>query len=535
VSDQQVLREYLVALGFQVNTSQQRRVDRLLVGMDGKVLGLGKKALGAGLAVVGMVTVFSKQMERMWYSARYADTTVEKLQGVEYGARGVGIEAGKMTGTLKNFAAAIRGNPGLQGLLESMGVQVKGRTKEEVMLDFVKVLRTMPSYIAQQYAAMFGMDPETLFNVSEGLEKMKELAKEREQMNRDAGLDMNKVTEATKEYMGMWRRIIARTEVFGQTLMITALPAVQELVTETDKLLIKWTDIVKSIGDGRESMASLGKKTAEGVWGAAIGDRVTLTPEAKARLGLPAQEQLPAKHGELAYMWNKLTYRWRHNGLRAATDPAAVDATQDMEDFKSGGKGGAFPRPPWMKGPDSYAKYKGVAPSSLDPKVRSEAATLFAQLEAKYNLPPGLLDKVWSAESSRGVKMRSPKGAKGHFGFMDDTAREYGLQDPDDLAQSAHAAARKWHDLLKEFNGDIELAATAYNWGQGKMRKYGLGAMPEETKDYVEKVTGGLTVNQDTQIHVHGVTNADDAAQSVVRAQKDVNADIIRNQRARVR
>ena len=44
------------------------------------------------------------------------------------------------------------------------------------------------------------------------------------------------------------------------------------------------------------------------------------------------------------------------------------------------------------------------------------AQPLFAALEEKYRLPAGLLDSVWSAESSRGQNMLSPKGAQGISG-----------------------------------------------------------------------------------------------------------------------
>lgn len=539
----EILREYLVSLGFKVNTSEQRRVDRLLGGMDKKVLGLGAKALGAATAVVGMVTVFSKQMERMFYSARYADTTVEKLQGIEYGARGVGIQAGKMTATVKNFAAAIRGQPGLQGMLESLGVEVKGRTKEDVMMDFVKVLRGMPFYVAQQYAALFNMSPEDLFNMEQGADKMKELAKQREQMNRDAGLDMAQVTDVTRQYMGMWREVVARSEVFGQTLMIAALPAVQSILKVTDEVLKDWTDIVKKIGEGKETPGSLAQKVVEGTTETAMGDRVTLTEEQKRRIGaplndLPGMDRYERETGH-ERRWKRLLKRFAPGmfGNQVGTDQAAVDAVQDLDAFKSGGTGGPIPRPDWMKGPEAYARYKGVAPDSLNASNRGGAAVLFAQLEAKYGLPPGLLDKVWNAESSRGVNMRSPRGAKGHFGFMDKTAREYGLKDPDDLAQSATAAARKYRDLLNEFDGDLHLAAAAYNLGQGRMKDYNLAhePYPKETRDYADKVAGPVTFKQDTVIHVHGVSDPEQAADSVVRSQKDVNADIIRNQRIRMK
>lgn len=70
-------------------------------------------------------------------------------------------------------------------------------------------------------------------------------------------------------------------------------------------------------------------------------------------------------------------------------------------------------------------------------------AELFADLERRYNLPGGYLNRTWQIESSSGRNLLNPQsGAAGHFQFMPKTARQYGLKDPYDLEQSAEAAAR---------------------------------------------------------------------------------------------
>ncbi|KVX33394.1 hypothetical protein WT32_02295 [Burkholderia anthina] len=121
-----------------------------------------------------------------------------------------------------------------------------------------------------------------------------------------------------------------------------------------------------------------------------------------------------------------------------------------------------------------------------------ESNSLFSNLEAKYRLPRGLLDSVWTVESGRGANMLSPKGAMGHFQFMPATARQYGLSDPNDLQQSATAAARMYSDLLKANGGDLDRALAGYNWGQGNLNRSGLGAAPSETRKYIAAVEANM-------------------------------------------
>jgi soluble lytic murein transglycosylase-like protein len=115
--------------------------------------------------------------------------------------------------------------------------------------------------------------------------------------------------------------------------------------------------------------------------------------------------------------------------------------------------------------------------------------TMFANLESAYGLPKGLLDAVWFAESARGKRMVSSVGAKGHFQFMDATAKEYGLHDPYDLKASANAAAKYYSRLSKMFGGDIKKMLAGYNWGEGNVLRKGIAHLPEETKAYIAKIT----------------------------------------------
>ena len=116
----------------------------------------------------------------------------------------------------------------------------------------------------------------------------------------------------------------------------------------------------------------------------------------------------------------------------------------------------------------------------------------FNRLEEENNLPQGLLDSVWSAESARGKYMRSPAGAQGHFQFMPPTAQQYGVKDPYNLEQSAQGAARMFGDLSRKYNGDIPRMLAAYNWGQGNLDRKGLNNAPAETQQYIAKIAPAL-------------------------------------------
>ncbi|PHY82833.1 hypothetical protein CS371_06825 [Serratia marcescens] len=117
-----------------------------------------------------------------------------------------------------------------------------------------------------------------------------------------------------------------------------------------------------------------------------------------------------------------------------------------------------------------------------------------SKLEETFGLPAGLLRSMVITESGGDTQAISKAGAKGPFQFMPGTAKDFGLVGDDvfDPEKSAHAAARYMSQLLKMFDGDLGKALAAYNWGQGNVERKGLGAAPQETREYVPKVLSNL-------------------------------------------
>lgn len=160
----------------------------------------------------------------------------------------------------------------------------------------------------------------------------------------------------------------------------------------------------------------------------------------------------------------------------------------------------------------------------------------FGSIERVMGLPTGLLDAVWSAESQRGRHMLSPKGAQGHFQFMPATAKAYGLNDPNNLGESAGAAARMFSDLLRQYGGNLQMALAAYNWGSGNLKKFGLARAPKETRDYIAKVMGsmqagaGMGGGRNTTVNIGSVqvvTQATDARGIARSIGRDLNREIV--------
>jgi hypothetical protein len=151
---------------------------------------------------------------------------------------------------------------------------------------------------------------------------------------------------------------------------------------------------------------------------------------------------------------------------------------------------------------------------ALRARVSSDAMARLALLRPavdpileRHGVPADLAAVILVESGGRATAL-SPKGARGFWQLMPDTARRYGLHvdiatdDRIDLLKATEAAAGYLHDLYVQF-GDWRLALAAYNTGEANVgfaiqkghtpdfdQLSRLGLLPLETRNYVPRVVG---------------------------------------------
>ncbi|EKA7106805.1 lytic transglycosylase domain-containing protein [Salmonella enterica] len=114
-----------------------------------------------------------------------------------------------------------------------------------------------------------------------------------------------------------------------------------------------------------------------------------------------------------------------------------------------------------------------------------------------------LLHGIMMTESGGNPFAYNASGATGAYQFMPETARDMGLRvdhevderlDPE---KSRAAAAVYMRQLLKRYDGNVDNALRAYNWGMGNVDKWiangsDPSALPKETREYTGKVYGNM-------------------------------------------
>ncbi|MBB7946824.1 lytic transglycosylase domain-containing protein [Escherichia coli] len=166
-------------------------------------------------------------------------------------------------------------------------------------------------------------------------------------------------------------------------------------------------------------------------------------------------------------------------------------------------------------------------------------APYFAELENKYGLPGGTLYSIAATESGGDPNAKSPLtrspdgklsgGALGMFQFTSIARKETGISEQDafDPVKSAEAAALLMSKYLKQANGDLNEAITAYNAGFGTINKWkkGIGDLSKENREYAIKVNTHRARYLGGEIYTPGA-EAQGGAQYGVRGPLPDNAVI---------
>jgi len=128
---------------------------------------------------------------------------------------------------------------------------------------------------------------------------------------------------------------------------------------------------------------------------------------------------------------------------------------------------------------EKQSRHRDLSSSWLDP--------IMAKASKRYGVDVSLIKAVIKAESDFNPQAVSHAGARGLMQLMPATARSLGVSDSFDPEQNVMGGTRFLSDMLKRYNGNVDSALAAYNWGPGNVDKRP-DHLPRETRDYLVRV-----------------------------------------------
>ena len=268
-----VLRDFLVRLGFKIDTASQSRFTAGVAAATKAVARLGAVAFATAATVAAATAKMTGALDELYYASRRTGASANNIKAFGYAVSQMGGDADSATASLEAFARNLRSSPGYFGMLEKLGVQAKDaggnlRDTVDVLGDVGKALAAMPYYQANAYAQALGIDERTLMAMREGVG---EFSDEYRRILAATGTDLDKSAKDANEAMRTWRTFSAVSGLvlsrLGKAILSALQPAMSWFNNNAGKIIQIFGMLGRLARRAGELLGSLGDAIASiGRW-----------------------------------------------------------------------------------------------------------------------------------------------------------------------------------------------------------------------------------------------------------------------------
>jgi len=238
----EVLKSFLVSLGFKIEEISQKKFDASLVGATKGALAVGAALIGAAVAVEKFVESMAEGLEKLFYISQRTGASVANIKALEGSFQSVGLAAGKGTEAVEALGDALR-NPGMRAFLSNMGLDV-AKDKAALVLDVLDRLKGLADnngfkVAAQQAQEILHLSERDFAQALANLPAMHAAERERADLIAQSGLNMDKLAESSKTFGNSLRTMTAELGVISDQLLGVLIGPVTLATQNINELLKK--------------------------------------------------------------------------------------------------------------------------------------------------------------------------------------------------------------------------------------------------------------------------------------------------------
>lgn len=524
------LQEYLIKLGFKVDENGWK-------GFNEKVINSGKNVakLGAGTVAVAaeigiMVEKVARHYEELYYVSQRSGATISSLKAQEFGFRQIGLTAEQSRSAVENFSAAMRTNPGVRAMFQGMGVDTSDAKKatEQLVGNLKARFGESNYFVAQQYAAMGGIDELTFKQMWDNGEKLAAQEADHVRRQKEAGIDAEKYgrdsvkfNDSLRRAQDEWGLLIDRVAADWLPVAqktVDGMEAIAEWIAKANDASSGWLgtigSIVAALGVLKTTGAALGVAGRllgiGGASGAATGASLGLGRAALARFG-------PV--GAVAAVMYPVPANANESPLGGA--PAAGDSSPEAQAWRAKNGGGS--------------KDAAVRFFMNNGWSREQAAGIVSNLHAESGLRA---DNVGDGGAAYGVAQWHPDRQADFARWAGKSIRDSSLEE-----QLAFVQYELTQGKEKLAGNALRGQTTASGAGSVVSRMYERPKAVDEAAfnrgvgaDTILASGAGagtsVTISHKTENNITGVSDPKKAAGMIDDSQQRVNGDIVRNTRS---
>lgn len=525
MADTNILREYLIKVGFKVDEASSKKADANYDRITKQITKFEKVAAAGAVAFAAGVTKMVNQLDGLYWASKRTGASVGNIKAMGFAASQLGSSADASASSLANFARLLKTNPGSEGIFKQLGIQSrdasgKMRDTVDLMSDLGKKLGEMDYALANQYAQLFGID-ETMLDAMRSPEFGRLMDEHRARVKAMGG-DMEESAKVAHEYARAMGEIKDTVTVLATAFGSKLLPTLRDASGAFRELTRDWVKILKE-WDGTD----IGRKLMEGLGLAKTGGGVKLSADAQRRIdaGETAREPSPF----VAYP--RVGTEKGRGGVMSgglASSPFASLIARGEGDYNTVNRGKAHG---YKAGTEDLASMTVAEVLAAQKEGRFKAA-------GRYQMIPGTLEAGMKALGMSGAEKFDKATQDRLFeGYLAGSKRpaimDYLSGKSGDIKAAILAVSQEWASVANPLTGKSFYAGDGVNRASISVEEM-TRALEQTRGRYALSTAGGPQVNQTTNITVNGAGDARDTAAAVSGAMTSVNQSLVRNLAPRV-
>lgn len=543
-----VIKEFLVGLGFKIDQSKYDKFQTTLDGATAKAVAFGEAMYEVAEKVAQAVADVIPQLDSLYWQSQRLGSSAGDIKAFGYAFTQLGGSAQGAQATLEGLAEFAKSSPGAGRFLERLGVSPKDFGDATATAhDLANAFRQMPYFRAKAYASVLGIDPLSLQAL---MRDQGQYEAQYKRFARNLGINLDEAAGKSNEFMTRLREMKAE---FGLMFDFATLKVLDWILPKLEALA-RWVtdmssgkklegisghlqDILNDVGDLLKALERLAASPAIQRFGDELAQAIDHALKSLVHL--------------VRLVTDVLNGDWKaaraDAGATVSDAGAAVGAVGTGIGDLAAGAAGAFKKnvPENAQTAVRFFRSQGMT----DVQARGTTAMLFSESHLDPNsVNPtsgarGLgqwlgdrakqfralfhhgLEQSTFMEQLQFVVYELKHGERAAWNRMKDGVSAFGVANEGihsyerpgfvgELGDAARAAALLSSDIFDTKLGNAKANAAAL--GGGASAKLGTDGAKS------------LTINQKTDIHVHGNDNKQ-LAQDVTDQQDSVNQRLIAN------
>ena len=557
MADENILKEFLVSLGFKVDPASENRFKDSVKSATDSMKEFSVAVAAAATETLIGLNRMANNLGALHFQSQRVGASANSIKAFQLAIQQAGGTAEGASSALETLATKFRESPGWEQKLNGMGIATrdatgKARDNAEVLLDLGQKLAKMNNSQAMAEGRALGIDEKTILALRDPATI--KAYQDQIDLQKQLGINLDDSSAKATAFSQEMNKLKATFDAFTSSavgdLSEQLLPALQA----TNEGLREFADWFHSLSPEMQSNIKLAAEFGAGL--ALIVTNLKLIAAAKGVLGALGGG---AGGGGGAAAKGGIGLLGKAGWVGAAGWAgweAGSEIYRNMSDKTKDAIGGTIATVLAKFGNEDAQKALDIntngGASSIVPIKRSKQAAPAGSMDVKSMAMAFFQKAGWTKEQASGLVANLMAESKLNPGAVGDSGKAFGIAQwhPDrqanfakwsgkDIRQSSlqDQLAFVVYELTKgseqKAGNMLRMANSAQRAGEVVSRMYERPLMADQ--EAMKRGTSAVQISQSTQITVNGAETPRETAQAVAGAQNDVNANLVRNSRPVVR